>query len=184
MRLSKAVCAVVAETLSGSHKKLDALFVSAGVPGDPPDLPHDSKWKEWLYRAGQDPSVDILAVLGSLLEEFMDLTPQGDDHAGWSQKRARVEKVLEESGLRYYRLGRVLPTGEIPQTAPALSRTTPSAPSPAKPNKVEELLEVIVRGLRRAMHPLSHRRKGAQALSFVNEYDVQDLLHALLRPWI
>ncbi len=34
------------------------------------------------------------------------------------------------------------------------------------------------------MHPLTHRRKGAQPLSFSTEYDVQDLLHALLRPWV
>jgi hypothetical protein len=34
------------------------------------------------------------------------------------------------------------------------------------------------------MHPLTHRRKGAQALSFDSEYDVQDLLHSLLRPWV
>ena len=34
------------------------------------------------------------------------------------------------------------------------------------------------------MHPLTHRRKGTQALVFSNEYDVQDLLHALLRPWV
>ena len=34
------------------------------------------------------------------------------------------------------------------------------------------------------MHPLTHRRKGMQPLSFGSEYDVQDLLHALLRPWI
>lgn len=34
------------------------------------------------------------------------------------------------------------------------------------------------------MHPLIHRRKGAQQLAFSNEYDVQDLLHAMLRPWV
>jgi hypothetical protein len=34
------------------------------------------------------------------------------------------------------------------------------------------------------MHPLTHRRKGTQPLSFGSEYDVQDLLHSLLRPWI
>ncbi|HAI2361552.1 TPA: transposase, partial [Escherichia coli] len=42
----------------------------------------------------------------------------------------------------------------------------------------------LVKGLQRAMHPLTHRRKGSQSLSFSNEYDVQDLLHALLRPWV
>lgn len=185
MRLPKAVCAVVAETLTGSHEKLEALFLSAGVPGVPPNLPHHSKWKEWLFRAGQDPSVDTLAILGNLLEEFMDLAPQDGtpEHETWKQKRMRVERVLEESGLRYYRLGRVLPVGEAPQSAP-IRNTATSGSSPAKPDKVEELLEIIVRGLRRAMHPLSHRRKGAQSLSFSSEYDVQDLLHALLRPWI
>ena len=45
-------------------------------------------------------------------------------------------------------------------------------------------MEVLVKGLRRAMHPLTHRRKGAQPLTFANEYDVQDPLHALLRPWV
>jgi hypothetical protein len=34
------------------------------------------------------------------------------------------------------------------------------------------------------MQPLTHRRKGARCLSFSTEYDVQDLLHSLLRPWI
>ncbi len=43
---------------------------------------------------------------------------------------------------------------------------------------------ILLRGLRRAMHPITHRRKGAQQLEFSNEYDVQDLLHAMLRPWI
>jgi hypothetical protein len=50
------------------------------------------------------------------------------------------------------------------------------------PKDTKELLEVRVSGLRRAMHPLTHRRKGSAILSFSTEYDVQDLLHALLRP--
>jgi len=185
MRLSKALCAVVAETFTGSHEKIEALFISAGAPGTPPNLAHHSKWKEWLFRTGQDPSVDSLAVLGNLLEEFMDFSPKNGtpEHEIWVQRRSRVEKAFEESGLRYYRFGRVLPLGEDPPPAP--SPTRPASPLlPAKPDKIEDLLEIIVRGLRRAMHPLSHRRKGSQSLSFGNEYDVQDLLHALLRPWI
>lgn len=34
------------------------------------------------------------------------------------------------------------------------------------------------------MYPLTHRRKGALKLDFSTEYDIQDLLHALLRPWV
>jgi REase_DpnII-MboI len=185
VRLSRALCAVVGEVLLGSHATLDALFINSGAPGEPPALAHHSKWKEWLFRAGQDPTVDSLAVLGNVLEEFMDLapaegTPEYDD---WKEKRERVERALEENGLRYYRFGRVLPQGDG-HPLESLDTAAARQSGPTKPARVEELLEVMVRGLRRAMHPLTHRRKGTQPLSFGNEYDVQDLLHALLRPWI
>ena len=55
---------------------------------------------------------------------------------------------------------------------------------PAKPTEIDELLLVLLKNLRRAMHPLTHRRKDAVALSFSSEYDVQDLLHAILCPWV
>lgn len=183
MRLSKSLCSVVGEVLAstGSHPTLDALFISAGAPGDPPSLAHHSKWKEWLFRAGSDPNVDSFVVLGNVIEEFMDLPPKQDtpEFEIWKDKRDRIEKALEENGLRYYRFGRVLPQGEVHQEIQIQPNKTP-----AKPAKVEELLEIIVRGLHRAMHPLTHRRKGVQTLSFNNEYDVQDLLHSQLRPWI
>lgn len=186
MRLSKSLCAVVGEVLAttGSHATLDELFLSSGAPGEPPALSHDSKWKTWLFRAGQDPNVDSLAVLGNLLEEFMDLSPDDPEALQeWRTKRTRIEAVLEQNGLRYFRFGRVLPQGAA--TADELPIVPAQAPAtPTKPAKVEELLEIVVRGLRRAMHPLTHRRKGVQPLSFCNEYDVQDILHALLRPWI
>jgi hypothetical protein len=169
----------------GSHPTLDALFINSGAPGEPPALAHHSKWKEWLFKAGQDPTVDSLAVLGNVLEEFMDLAPTEwtPEHDSWKEKRGRVERALEENGLRYYRFGRVLPQGDG-QSLESLDTAVASQSGPSKPAKVEELLDVMVRGLRRAMHPLTHRRKGTQPLSFGSEYDVQDLLHALLRPWI
>lgn len=186
MRLSKSLCAVVGDVISstGSHPTLDELFISAGAPGEPPALSHSSKWKTWLFRAGQDPHVDSLAVLGNILEEFMDLPPaEPEALESWREKRARVESVLEENGLRYFRFGRVLPQGA--PVEPVGSRGISVPPQQAqRPSDVEELLGVVVRGLRRAMHPLTHRRRGAQPLTFGNEYDVQDLLHALLRPWI
>jgi REase_DpnII-MboI len=185
IRLPRALCAVVGEVLRGSHPTLNLLFESAGAPGPPPNLSHATKWKEWLFRAGIDPNVDSLSVLGNVLEEFMDVRPKGDSEtlAQWKTDRDRVVQVLEENGLRYYRGGRVLPTGQAPEEVhplPAILRYH----GPTKPAEIDELLEVLLRGLRRAMHPLTHRRKGAQSLSFSTEYDVQDLLHALLRPWV
>jgi hypothetical protein len=187
VRLSKELCAVVGEVLAstGSHDTLNFLFESSGAPGDPPELAHHSKWKEWLFRAGLDPNVDSLRVLGNILEEFMDLPPKVDtpEFDAWAEKRIRVEEVLEQNGLRYFRFGRVLPQGQQPEKLETSAESQVSL-LPAKPSKIDELLLVLVRGLRRAMHPLTHRRKGAQPLSFSSEYDVQDLLHAMLRPWV
>ena len=189
VRLSKHLCAAVgnALTLTGGHSTLDALFKSAGAPGEPPNLAHHSKWKEWLFRAGQDPSVDSLAVLGNILEEFMDVEPDGTEDivANWKVQRIEIEEALEENGFRYFRFGRVLPQGDRESSREVVSplrRTTTAAVT--KPDDIEEVVEILVKGLPRAMHPLTRRRKGAQSLLFSNEYDVQDLLHALLRPWV
>lgn len=48
----------------------------------------------------------------------------------------------------------------------------------------ERMERIIIQGLRRCMHPLTYRRKGAEQLRFAKEYDVQDLLHSLLRRWV
>jgi hypothetical protein len=189
IRIPIAVCSAVAEVLAGSHDSLNERFLAAGVPGPPPDLAHHSKWRTWLQRAGNDPSVDSLAVLGNLIEEFMDLPPVStgptellglqfpDPLETYTAKKNRLVQVMEEHGFRYFRGGRVLPIGIEPESSIA-------ATGPRKPSTIEDLLKVIIRGLPRAMHPLTHRRKGAPNLVFESEYDIQDLLHSQLRPWI
>lgn len=164
------------------YPTLDALFERAGAPGTPPALSHAAKRKTWLLRAGDDPNTDSLKVLGLVLEEFMDLPPRESDQlVQWDAARKRVVDVLEEYGFRYYRGGRVLPTG-VPDSAVPSPFLVSAAPQRA--NSLHELLVVIVRGLPRAMHPLTHRRRGAMPLTFESEYDIQDPLHALLRPWV
>ena len=113
----------------------------------------------------------------------MDIAPRDDeDRADWESRRQRVVDELEKNGFRYYQGGRVLPVGKAP--APAGVAVAEVEQQAAKPSSIEELLKVLVKGLPRAIYPLQHRRKGATSLSFLSEYDVQDLLHALLRPWI
>ena len=188
--LPMAVCAAVAEVLDGSHQTLEALFEDAGVPGAPPELPHHAKWKTWLHRAGKDTSVDSLAVIGRLIEEFMDLPPPPaaggifghDPVAEYNEKRTRLNAILEEHGFRYFRGGRVIPNDAI-HPEPTTSITSTRGPT-APPSSIEELLQRLLRGLPRAMHPLAHRRKGARPLVFESEYDIQDLLHSQLRPWV
>ena len=159
-----AVCAAVAEVLNGSHATLDALFEAAGAPGPPPNLSHDAKWKTWLFRAGNDPNVDSLALVGNLIEEFMDLPPisargtaadvLGIDHdpvAEYNQRRERLKKVLEEHGFRYFRGGRVLPNGEAPPAPAQGNQRAATVAGPKKPSAIEELVLTLVRGLPRAI---------------------------------
>ena len=186
VRLSRGLCAVIGSVLIGSHQTLDALFISSGAPGEPPTLAHHSKWKEWLFRAGQDPNVDSLTVLGNILEEFMDAPPfDKDGRKIWEEQRKRVVEALEKDGLRYYQGGRVLPNGRAPEAIVPTPNVDGSAhAAPAMPKAVQDVLTRLVRGLPRAMYPLIKRRKGAVQLTFRSEYDIQDLLHALLRPWV
>lgn len=196
VRLPVAVCAAVADVLNGSHETLNALFEAAGAPGPPPELAHHSKWKTWLQRVGNDPEVDSLEVLGNLLEEFMDLPPRPSNQTvgsvlgieapdpveEYEQRKEWLVNILEEHGFRYFRGGRVIQIGQ-PEPIDSVPRKS-SVFEGQKPSSIDELLRIIVRGLPRAMQPLIHRRKGSQALKFSSEYDIQDLLHALLRPWV
>lgn len=191
-RIPMSVAAIVGEViqrsprLGGSHQKLDALFYSAGAPGPTPNLSHPTKWKTWISQASNDPEVDSLQFLGSLIEEFMDLPPATGnefDDFQWEADRQKVIDILEGTGLQYFQGGRIIP---LNQPAPTVASATGDAKQDHiyVPKEIDALLERIIRGLPRAMHPLVHRRKGATCLSFENEYDLQDLLHSQLRPWI
>ena len=104
-----------------------------------------------------------------------------DPVAEYNQKRTRLNTVLEEHGFRYFRGGRVIPNGGVePEPTPV----TKIADKVAAPSDIEELLQRLIRGLPRAMHPLAYRRKDARSLLFESEYDIQDLLHSQLRPWV
>ena len=196
VRLPKAVCAAVAEVLNGSHDSLNALFEAAGAPGPPPEQAHHTKWKTWLQRVSDDPEVDSLKVLGNLIEEFMDLPPLPssesfgnlfgieipDPEKEYYKHKERLVKILEENGFRYFRGGRII---QIEQPEPIdVEPIKHTDVEGRKPSSLDDLLRIIIRGMPRAMQPLTHRRKGAQPLLFTSEYDIQDLLHAMLRPWI
>ena len=100
----------------------------------------------------------------------------------WEHRRKVVVDALAADGLQYFRGGRVLPNGHPPKDNSV--ETSQTEKKSLKPTTIEELLQILVKGLPRAMHPLTHRRKGLVSLQFASEYDIQDLLHAMLRPWV
>ncbi|SDU67553.1 hypothetical protein, partial [Desulfobacula phenolica] len=163
IRIPMAVCAAVAEILvgTGSHATLDAIFEAAGAIGSPPGLPHHSKWKTWLFTAGKNPECDSLALIGNLIEEFMDLPPESpsetvnfygnnyDPLAEYNRKRERLSNILEEHGFRYYQGGRVLPNDNMPVTPNVKMSEKQQDTEPKRPSSVEELLQIIIKGLPR-----------------------------------
>ena len=91
-----------------NHARLNALFLEKGAPGDPPEGNCADKCGDWLKRASADPGVDALAVLGGVLEEFMevDWPPIGQEKA--DKERQRVRDILGKHGLSYHSGGRIL----------------------------------------------------------------------------
>ncbi|MEO1650822.1 MAG: hypothetical protein AAFR60_07550, partial [Pseudomonadota bacterium] len=190
-RISRALAAAVDAVLDGSHDTKTATLLSAGAKGDGPAGSHQSRYKNWIFETGKDPEIDNFAFIGDLIEEFMDYHPPRRDVQLGSvvyvaddtsdEERDFLVVQLEADGLQYFRGGRIIPTGVAPDPIVTGSR---QPVLPLAPDTVDQVLLTVVKGLRRAMGPLEQRRKGSPALTFASEYDVQDLLHVLLRPWV
>ena len=79
------VCAIVGDVLGSyifHHKKLEALFYEAGAAGDVPPGNSVMKCQNWLKRMDDDVA-DPMAVLGKILEEFMEVD------TGYNQEQQR-----------------------------------------------------------------------------------------------
>lgn len=65
-----------------THDQLDALFMSAGFPGDPPEGSKPAKVMAWLRSANRDGD-DALDRFGRLIAEFMDTEPTPSHGSPW-----------------------------------------------------------------------------------------------------
>lgn len=88
---------------------MNHLFVEKGAPGEPPLGNCEDKCINWLKRASEDPQVDAIALLGAVLEEFMEVDSysfgSGDSQPN---SRQRVREMLAKHGLSYHTGGVVL----------------------------------------------------------------------------
>lgn len=82
-----------------THAALNALFMAAGFPGDPPAGNKSEKCRNWLRRANTE-SQDALTMFGRLIAEFMDI-----EHELWEPGRERIRAALASEGLSYSRGG-------------------------------------------------------------------------------
>lgn len=98
-----------------SHSKINALFMRSGAPGDQPAGNLEDKCMEWLKRCNADPTVDGLAVLGNVIQEFMDSEPTAYD----TEKKAgqqRIRESLAKSQLTYQINGHITLSGATTTT--------------------------------------------------------------------
>jgi hypothetical protein len=102
------VCSIVGDvlgTLIYHHKTLEALFYAAGATGEVPEGNCVTKCQSWLKRMHTDVA-DPTAVLGRVLEEFMEVDRSYDDRQEAGRKK--ITDVLGRFGLSYHSGGLVL----------------------------------------------------------------------------
>jgi len=105
------VLAVVADITSSreTHASLDNLFTYAGAPGDPPEGSKPVKAQAWLRLTNKEESVEPLAVLGRLIETYME--EPVDQNNTWDthkrEDRERIQKVLGHCQLHYVPGGKI-----------------------------------------------------------------------------
>ena len=99
--------AVVSEVVSKTetHASLDSLFMYAGAPGDPPDGSKHVKSLEWLRNVNKNDFVDPLAILGKIIEGYMEYVPNTWNTEQQDENKLRIEEALAKCQLRYIQGG-------------------------------------------------------------------------------
>jgi hypothetical protein len=104
-----ATCAeIVAER--ETHASLDNLFIYAGASGDPPEGSKPVKALAWLRNTNKDPKANPLAVLGKIIENYMEEELRAYDSLDQvkAKHRDRLQRVLSQCELQYAVGGKVI----------------------------------------------------------------------------
>jgi hypothetical protein len=104
------IIAEVSEALSNhhTHTELDVLFQRSGAPGGPPIGNKTNKCSVWLRRTNEDVSADPMAVLGGVLEQFMEIEPTDINRDFLEPRKDRINRSMAKHGLSYQQGGRIL----------------------------------------------------------------------------
>ena len=65
-----------------SHTSLNSLFMESGAPGEVPMGNCETKCSNWLKICNEDDSIDAISVLGSIIQNYMDLPPNSYSREG------------------------------------------------------------------------------------------------------
>lgn len=94
-----------------SHSRLNSLFMESGAPGDVPEGNCETKCSRWLRRCNEEPDIDSLAVLGQVIQSFMD-----DDEPNEERRlgQDRIRTALAKNQLAYHTNGIITLAGGTP----------------------------------------------------------------------
>lgn len=110
-QISQAVIGSTAPVLEGhyTHSELNALFMQAGFPGDPPEGNKLQKCLTWMRRANAE-SPEPLKMFGRLIADLMDTEPNDFLTEKWkaNDPRDRIITSLSKDGLSYQRGGYIV----------------------------------------------------------------------------
>lgn len=98
------------------------LFMESGAPGNPPDGNCERKCLIWLMRCNDDPQIDALAVLGRVIQPFMDRpAEEHPPNLPWDSEKPksspiregkqRILEVLKKNHLTYIENGFITQIG-------------------------------------------------------------------------
>ena len=108
-----AASSVIAEHYY-SHSKLNALFMECGAPGEVPEGNCETKCASWLKQCNETPGVDALAVLGRVIQHFMDQEPSDHYRPAIEAGQRRIREALSRNQLSYQVNGYVALAGASP----------------------------------------------------------------------
>src|SRR5436853_6942560 len=115
-QIPPALIGTTAPVLDGwyTHSQLNALFMSAGFPGDPPEGSKTEKCTRWM-RLGNLQLEDPLTAFGRLVAEMLDAEvdppqrrPRDAETVVPTDPRDRIHAVLAKEGISYQRGGYIM----------------------------------------------------------------------------
>jgi hypothetical protein len=145
-QIPRAVAGVVGEIIGShiyNHQQLNTLLSEAGAPGDPPPGGCIPKTTDWLIRCNRNPNVDPFAVLGAVIERYMDEPPTYFDRETKEPGQKRIHEILGKFGLSYAAGGRII-GGSVSVSVRSLSDVLAARDLGALEKEVERALSNVV----------------------------------------